>query len=306
MDLLDVITAKDVKSIYELPLALNDEGLDDRVCKKFGFKVPPANLKAWKKFLLSQKNSRRKLRIGVIGKYVELKESYKSLHEALVHASAALGAKLEISYIDSEKLEDKKYRTVESRSEVLSEVDGILVPGGFGGRGVEGKIRALEYGREKKLPCFGICLGMQLMAVEFARNVLQKKDANSEEFKKGLNFANVIHYLPGQKFAHKGGSMRLGAFDCNVQKNSHAYEAYHQNQVRERHRHRLEFNNGFKREFEEAGMAFSGINKAHNLVEIMEHRAHPWYLGCQFHPEFKSRPVEAHPLFVKFLAASLK
>ncbi|MEZ4814646.1 MAG: CTP synthase [Bdellovibrionota bacterium] len=306
MELRDVATARDVKSIYELPLLLKSEGVDERVCAKLGIKAPKAHLEDWKNFLDSLENADRLLRIGVIGKYVELKESYKSLHEALVHASARLGAKLEIEYIDSEKLEHPRYASMEARQRVLGDVHGILVPGGFGERGVEGKIRALEYGRQYSIPCFGICLGMQLMAVEFARNVLDLKQAQSEEFKKGGKFPNVIHYLPGQKFIHKGGSMRLGAFDCTIKKSTLAYKAYKKILVQERHRHRLEFNNKYQKAFEKNGMQVSGMNKAHKLIEMIELKNHPWYLGCQYHPEFKSRPTRAHPLFVEFLRASLK
>lgn len=305
MDLRDVATARDVKSIYELPLVLKSEGVDERVCAKLGIKAVKAQLAPWKKFLDSLENSDKRLRIGVIGKYVELKESYKSLHEALVHASAHLGAKLEIEYIDSEKLEHARFESLEARQKILGDVHGILVPGGFGVRGVEGKIRALEYGRKYSIPCFGICLGMQLMAVEFARDVLRQKNAHSEEFKKG-KFPNIIHYLPGQKFIHKGGSMRLGAFDCSVKKSTKAFAAYKKTSIQERHRHRLEFNNKYLKAFEKNGMKISGLNPEHKLVEMMELKDHPWYLGCQYHPEFKSRPTRAHPLFVAFLRASLK
>ena len=305
MDLRDVATARDVKSIYELPLLLKQEKIDDRVCVKLGIRAPKAQLKAWKNFLYSQENASRRLRIGVIGKYVDLKESYKSLNEALIHASAHLGAKLEIEFIDSEKLENSRFDSIESREKILGDVDGILVPGGFGSRGVEGKMRALEYGRNYSVPCFGICLGLQLMAIEFARHVLGKKDAQSEEFKKG-KFTNIVHYLPGQRFIHKGGSMRLGAFECGIKKGSKAFSAYKKNSISERHRHRLEFNNKYRKNFEKAGMLVSGVNRQHNLVEMIELKNHPWYLGCQFHPEFKSRPVQAHPLFVAFLRASLK
>lgn len=305
MDLRDVATARDVKSIYELPLLLKQEKIDDRVCVKLGIRAPKAQLKAWKNFLYSQENASRRLRIGVIGKYVDLKESYKSLNEALIHASAHLGAKLEIEFIDSEKLENSRFDSIESREKILGEVDGILVPGGFGSRGVEGKMRALEYGRHYSVPCFGICLGLQLMAIEFARHVLGKKDAQSEEFKKG-KFTNIVHYLPGQRFIHKGGSMRLGAFECGIKKGSKAFSAYKKTSISERHRHRLEFNNKYRKNFEKAGMLVSGVNRQHNLVEMIELKNHPWYLGCQFHPEFKSRPVQAHPLFVAFLRASLK
>ncbi len=305
MDLRDVATARDVRSIYELPLLLKSEGVDERVCAKLNVKAPKSQLVDWKNFLHSLEHSDKRLCIGVIGKYVELKESYKSLHEALVHASAHLGAKLEIEYIDSEKLEHPRFASMEARQTVLGNVHGILVPGGFGIRGVEGKIRALEYGRKYNIPCFGICLGMQLMAVEFARDVLKLKNANSEEFKKG-KFPNVIHYLPGQKFIHKGGSMRLGAFDCSLKKGTLAHKAYKKAMVQERHRHRLEFNNKFLKAFEKNGMQVSGVNKEHKLVEMLELKKHPWYLGCQYHPEFKSRPTRAHPLFVEFLRASLK
>lgn len=305
MDLRDVATARDVKSIYELPLVLKSEGVDERVCYKLGIKAPKAQLAPWRNFLDSLENADRRLKIGVIGKYVELKESYKSLHEALVHASANLGAKLEIEYIDSEKLEHPRFNSMEARQKVLGDVHGILVPGGFGGRGVEGKIKALEYGRKYNIPCFGICLGMQLMAVEFARDILKLKGANSEEFKKG-KFHNIIHYLPGQKFIHKGGSMRLGAFDCSIKKGTKANAAYKKTHIQERHRHRLEFNNKYLKAFEKNGMKISGVNPTHKLVEMMELKDHPWYLGCQYHPEFKSRPTRAHPLFVAFLRASLK
>ena len=305
MDLRDVATARDVKSIYELPLLLKQEKIDDRVCVKLGIRAPKAQLKAWKNFLYSQENASRRLRIGVIGKYVDLKESYKSLNEALIHASAHLGAKLEIEFIDSEKLENSRFDSIESREKILGDVDGILIPGGFGSRGVEGKMRALEYGRHYSVPCFGICLGLQLMAIEFARHVLGKKDAQSEEFKKG-KFTNIVHYLPGQRFIHKGGSMRLGAFECGIKKGSKAFLAYKKTSISERHRHRLEFNNKYRKNFEKAGMLVSGVNRQHNLVEMIELKNHPWYLGCQFHPEFKSRPVQAHPLFVAFLKASLK
>ncbi|MEI7441570.1 MAG: CTP synthase, partial [bacterium] len=292
MDLRDVATARDVKSIYELPLLLKQEKIDDRVCVKLGIRAPKAQLKAWKNFLYSQENASRRLRIGVIGKYVDLKESYKSLNEALIHASAHLGAKLEIEFIDSEKLENSRFDSIESREKILGDVDGILIPGGFGSRGVEGKMRALEYGRHYSVPCFGICLGLQLMAIEFARHVLGKKDAQSEEFKKG-KFTNIVHYLPGQRFIHKGGSMRLGAFECGIKKGSKAFLAYKKTSISERHRHRLEFNNKYRKNFEKAGMLVSGVNRQHNLVEIIELENHPWYLGCQFHPEFKSRPVQA-------------
>ena len=303
-----VITAKDVDNIYKLPLVLHAEGLDVLVCKRLGLKTVKPDLKSWNCFIDRLTHPKQHLKIAVVGKYTDLKESYKSLNEALVHAAASVNAGLEIKYVDSEKIEDLRFQNPSTRAELLGDCQGILVPGGFGVRGVKGKIRAIEFARENGIPFFGICLGMQLMALEFANNVLKIKNADSGEFSgpHSKKAKNVIDYMTGQKDSHKGGSMRLGAYDCRVKSGTLAAKAYSSTLVSERHRHRLEFQNRFRARFERAGMRVSGLNPSHNLVEILELKGHPWFLGCQFHPEFKSRPERAHPLFKAFLAAAAR
>lgn len=304
----NVISAKDVDNIYKLPLLFRNEGLDTRICRRLKIKAREPDLASWETFIDRLMHPSRSLRIGIVGKYTDLKESYKSLNEALVHASAANNAALTLDYIDAEQLENDVFKDIDRRAELLSSSDGILVPGGFGVRGVEGKIRAIEYARRKEIPYFGICLGMQLMAIEFARNVAGIKNAFSGEFVPNpLSRKNlVINFMRGQYSADKGGTMRLGSYECRLKKNSHAYRAYKSLNITERHRHRLEFQNAYKRALESKGMMVTGLNPKHKLVEILELKDHPWFLGCQFHPEFKSRPEHAHPLFKAFLAASLK
>jgi len=305
-----VITAKDVDSIYKLPLVLEAERFDELLCRRLSIplKKVPKNMESWHNFVDRLMNPRRTVHIGVVGKYTSLKESYKSLHEALVHAAAFHHAALEIHYIDAEELENDKYRTVEARSSLLNGCDGILVPGGFGSRGVEGKIRAIEFARVKEVPYFGICLGMQLMAVEFARHVCGLKSANSAEFvpSKASKASKIIDYMRGQETVEKGGTMRLGAYDCRLARGSHAFKAYKKPLISERHRHRLEFQNKFRKIFETHGMRVTGTCPKPQLVEILELKAHPWFLGCQFHPEFKSRPEKGHPLFRDFIGAALE
>ncbi|MBP7843223.1 MAG: CTP synthase [Proteobacteria bacterium] len=303
-----VITAFDVDNIYELPMVFHDEKLDQKICNKLHLKSKAPNLDSWKAYIENYKHPESEVNIGIVGKYVELTEAYKSLHEALVHASAANRARLKVHYIDAEELETHDYANIKNRAKVLNSIDGLLVPGGFGKRGVEGKIRALEFARVEGLPCFGICLGMQLMAVEFSRHVLGIKNANSAEFLDNPSKAKnlVIDYMSGQKNIDKGGTMRLGSFHCKIAKNSNAFKAYKTQKIQERHRHRLEFNNSFLNRFQKNGFQISGHNPELNLVEIIELKKHSWYLGCQFHPEFKSRPENAHPLFKAFIKASLK
>jgi CTP synthase len=242
------------------------------------------------------------VRIGIVGKYTDLKESYKSLHEALVHAAAEQNVCVDLKYIDAEALEGAEYRELDARRPLFEDCHGILVPGGFGRRGVEGKIRAIELARTRRIPFFGICLGMQLMAIEFARNVIGLKRAHSGEFERRGDL--VIDFMQGQRNSAKGGTMRLGAYDCKLQLRTHAAKAYGRLKVSERHRHRLEFQNRYRRRFEAKGLVVSGTNPQSGLVEILELKGHPGFLGCQFHPEFKSRPVEAHPLFRAFIQAS--
>jgi len=303
-----VITAKDVDSIYKLPLVLESEGFDSKICRHFGFPIRKASNKmsSWHDFVDRLMNPKRTVRIGVVGKYTSLKESYKSLHEALVHAAAFHQAELEIHYIDSEELEHEKYKTIESRARLLNKCDGLLVPGGFGNRGVEGKIRAIEFAREMQVPFFGICLGMQLMAIEFARHVCGLKNAQSAEFvKANSKVPKIVDYMSGQVSAQKGGTMRLGAYDCRLSAGSLAAKAYRKPLISERHRHRLEFQNKYLKLLQKNGLRATGVCPTPRLVEILELKDHPWYLGCQFHPEFKSRPEKGHPLFRDFIAASL-
>ncbi|MBX3039967.1 MAG: CTP synthase [Bdellovibrionaceae bacterium] len=297
-----VINAQDSSTIYEVPLALHREGLDDLVIKRLQLGGGKPDMKGWNHLVKVLKNPEKTVRIAVVGKYVDLKESYKSLHEALVHGGVANNAKVEIAYVDSEKLTDK------NAAQVLSEAHGILVPGGFGSRGVDGKLAAIRYAREKQVPYFGICLGMQLASIEFARNVCGIRDATSREFVSENTRGNiVIDFMQEQRaITNKGGTMRLGAYSCDLQKGSKAEQVYKASRIRERHRHRYEFNNKFKALFEKKGMATTGICKERDLVEIIELPDHPWFIGVQFHPEFKSKPLSPHPLFTHFVKASLQ
>lgn len=298
-----VIAAQDSRFIYEVPLALHKEKLDELIVTRLGLSPGKPNLKGWQNLVKVLSHPANTVKIGVVGKYVDLKESYKSLHEALVHGGIANNARLEIIYVDSEKVSDKTVH------QLLGKVDGILVPGGFGTRGVEGKITAIKYAREKRIPFFGICFGMQLSAIEFARNVCGIKDATSREFhaetKRNGNF--VIDTMVEQRgIVNKGGTMRLGAFPCHITSGTRAHQVYKASHIMERHRHRFEFNNKYKALFEKNGMIASGICKERDLVEIVELPDHPWFVGVQYHPEFKSKPLAPHPLFVHFVKASLK
>jgi CTP synthase len=297
----NVIGAYDCSTIYEVPLMLHDEHFDERVIERFGFEASEPNIDGWKKIVSILKTPTRHVSIGIVGKYVDLKESYKSLNEAIVHGGIANSTKVEMVWIDSETL------TPENVSQALSEVDGILVPGGFGERGSEGKINAIRFARENRIPFFGICFGMQLAAIEFARNVCLIKDATSREFaerSKSRNF--VIDFMEEQKsLKEKGGTMRLGSYPCALQDGSLARRVYASAMITERHRHRYEFNNKYRPLFVKKGMSLSGICEDRDLVEIIELGNHPWFIGVQFHPEFKSRPLAPHPLFRSFVEASL-
>lgn len=298
----NVIAAQDSRFIYEVPLALHKEKLDELMVQRLGLTPGKPDLMGWQDLVKVLENPSHTVKIALVGKYVDLKEAYKSVHEALVHGGVANQARVEISYVDSEKITDK---TVNS---LLGKVDGILVPGGFGTRGVEGKITAIKFAREKRIPFFGICFGMQLAAIEFARNVCGIKDATSREFygeaKRNGNF--VIDSMIEQRgIVNKGGTMRLGAYPCNLLSGSRAEQVYKASAISERHRHRFEYNNKYKALFEKNGMIASGICKERDLVEIVELPDHPWFVGVQFHPEFKSKPLAPHPLFVHFVKASL-
>lgn len=297
----NVIAATDSKSIYEVPLVLLDEGFDSKVVERLGLDTGgKPDMSGWRQMVKTLHTPEREISIGVVGKYVDLKESYKSLHEAIVHGGIANNAKVNIAYIDSETLNDRNV------PKALKNVDGVLVPGGFGERGAEGKIAAIRYARENRIPFFGICFGMQMAAIEFARNVCGIKDATSREFvgdKKGSRNL-VIDIMEEQKNVRDmGGTMRLGAYPCRITKGTRTFEAYGESMIHERHRHRYEFNNKFRALFEKKGLTMSGVCEDRDLVEIIEITEHPWFVGVQFHPEFKSKPLAPHPLFMRFVAA---
>jgi CTP synthase len=293
-----VITAKDVESIYEVPLFFHQEGLDDKIVQLLNIWTRSPRLEEWEEVVRAVKNPQGKVEIAIVGKYVNLKDSYKSLNEALIHGGIANRCRVDLRYIDSEAL----YR--EGAEEFLKQAEGILVPGGFGGRGIEGKILAVAYAREMRVPFLGICLGMQLAVVEFARNVCGLEGANSSEFDAGTAHP-VIDLLPEQQaIADKGGTMRLGAYPAVLQEGSLAHQAYQELRISERHRHRYEMNNRYRELLGEKGFLFSGLSPDEKLVEIVELRDHPWFLGCQFHPEFKSKPQAPHPLFREFIKAA--
>ncbi|OXS29921.1 MAG: CTP synthase [Desulfovibrio sp. MES5] len=306
-----VFSSVDVNNIYEVPLKFYEEGFDQKVAIMLRLPARNAHLEAWKKLVSDCADPKGKVTIAIVGKYVDLKEAYKSLHEALIHGGVANRVQVNLRYVNSENIDASNV------AENLKGCDGILVPGGFGYRGVEGKIVAIRYAREKKVPFFGICLGMQCAVIEFARHVAEMTDANSEEF--DHRSKHKVIYLMTEWYdfrtknvekrdagSDKGGTMRLGSYPCKVLPNSRALEAYKKELVEERHRHRYEFNNEFKEALAEKGMIFSGTSPDGNLVEIVELPDHPWFLGCQFHPEFKSRPMDAHPLFREFIAAAKK
>ena len=300
VDAKSVITAMDVSSIYEVPLSLEREGLSEIILKKLGMKVKQPDLERWEKINRVLKNPVGEVNIGIVGKYVDLKESYKSLTEALIHGGIGNNVTVKFNWVDAEALEK------EEGLKQLIGCDGILVPGGFGDRGIEGKINAVQYARENKVPYFGICLGMHCAAIEFARHVANLKNANSSEFSTTSPYL-VIDLLPDQNVdGDMGGTMRLGEYPCQLRKNSNAYNAYGKREIEERHRHRYEFNNMYRIQMEEAGLKISGLSPNGNLVEIVELEDHPWFLAGQFHPEFKSSPMSPHPLFRDFIASSLK
>lgn len=294
-----VITARDVDSIYKIPLFFHDEGLDEKIAERLNIWTRQPDLKNWKKIVSKMESAKDSVTIAIVGKYVHLTDSYKSLNEALKHGGILNDSKVILKYVDSEKLESQE------PSEALSGVDGILVPGGFGDRGINGKIRAIQYARLNNIPFFGICLGMQLAVVEYARNVCGLLDANSREFDANTPHP-VIDLMEEQKaISNMGGSMRLGAYLCEIQKGSRSFQAYQEREIRERHRHRYEYNSNYSEQFNSSGLRSVGINPESSLVEIVEIPEHPWFVGCQFHPEYKSRPMAPHPLFVNFIKEAL-
>jgi CTP synthase len=295
-----VFTAADVSTIYELPLALHEEGLDDRVAELLNIWSRAPRLDKWEKIVKAVKEPSREVRIAIVGKYVDQTESYKSLNEALVHGGIANDCRVSLEYVDSSEVEKLGAETL------LGHADAILVPGGFGMRGTEGKIAAVRYAREKRVPFFGICLGLQMAAIEFARNVLGLSGANSHEFDEATAHPVVSLMADQKSVVAKGGTMRLGAYDCTLKAGSLAQKLYGRSAISERHRHRYEVNNAYRSRFEERGMIASGVNEQLGLVEVIELEGHPYFLGCQYHPEFQSKPFQPHPLFSGFVRAALE
>ncbi len=306
----EVITAKDVECIYEVPLVFLKERLDEKIVEKLNIWTRTPHLDDWKEIVRRLKEPKSSVTIAIVGKYVDLTESYKSLNEALRHGGIPNDCRVNLKFVDSEKIEK------DNCGQMLGGADGILVPGGFGSRGIEGKICAAEYTRKENVPYFGICLGMQIAVIEFARNVAGMNGAHSQEFDKNTPYPVI--YLMTEWYddktgtvqrrditSDKGGTMRLGAYPCNIKDGTAAYNAYGVSNISERHRHRYEFNNAYIERLEAGGLVVSGTSPDGELVEMVEIKDHPWFLGCQFHPEFKSRPMDPHPLFREFIRASL-
>ena len=297
----NIIEAIDVKNIYQIPLNFYHQKIDEIILKQFNLKVNSINIKYWEDLVNTVNNLNKTVKIGLVGKYVELHDAYLSVAESLRHAGYKYNAKVDIEWIDSEKLEsDNNY------TDILNTVDGIIVPGGFGKRGIEGKIKAIKYARENNVPFLGICLGMQLAVIEFARNVCQIKNATSTEFDENTTEPIIDLMEEQKKITDMGGTLRLGNYECKLIKGTLAYKDYNEDVILERHRHRYEFNNAYKEILEKNGMVFSGINVMRNLMEIVEIPKHKHFIACQFHPEFKSRPNRCHPLFDSFIKSSIK
>lgn len=295
-----VIEEMDVEtSIYELPLALKAENVDDLIIEQLHLDAPDSDMQVWQDVVRRLKAPSHKVEIGVVGKYIELQDAYKSVYESIIHAGIANDSAVRIVRLDAEEIE-------ENPAKHLASLDGILIPGGFGDRGTEGKIAAAKYARENGTPYFGLCLGMQIAVIEYARNVAGLENANSTEFDSDTPHP-VIDIMEDQRdLKTKGGNMRLGACPCELSEDSFSYHAYGRADIQERHRHRFEFNNTYRDQLKDSGLRIAGVNPERDLVEIVEIPQHPWYVGVQFHPEFKSKPNEAHPLFANFIAASLK
>ncbi len=295
-----VIEARDASTLYSIPLSLQEQKLDEIVCNHLKLICNEADMTEWKQLVEKVSGLIKTTKIALVGKYVELQDAYISVVEALKHAGYAFDSDIDIKWLNAEDLSS------ENVAELLSDVDGILVPGGFGDRGVDGKLAAIQYAREKKVPFLGICLGMQLSSIEYARNVLGLESAHSSELVPETEYP-IIDLLPDQGDVEDlGGTLRLGLYPCKIEQGTKAYEAYDQDLIEERHRHRYEFNNLYREQMEAHGFIFSGTSPDGRLVEIVELKDHPWFVASQFHPEFKSRPTKPHPLFYRFIEASFK
>jgi len=290
-----VINAPDVHSIYEVPLILNRENMGEYILNRLKMEAHKPDLYAWSRIVESLKLDGNRVKVGIIGKYVELEDAYISIREALKHAAAELGAKVDIEWIRAED-------TI--NMDKIRKFNALLIPGGFGERGIKGKLDAVRYSIEEDIPLFGICLGMQCMVIEYAR-LHGWEDANSTEFESNAKHPVIDIMLEQENIENMGGTMRLGSYPCKIKKDTIAYEAYREDLVNERHRHRFEFNNDYRESLENEGLVISGVSPDNVLVEMVEIKDHPWFLGCQFHPEFKSRPNCAHPIFVSFMKAAI-
>lgn len=296
-----VVEAADVKHIYEVPLCFKKEGIDDLILKKLNIKKEEKDLNGWKNYVVERlKNPKKEVKISVVGKYMSLPDAYKSIYEALMHGGIANDAKVIINKVDSEELEP------DNVEKYLGNSRGILIPGGFGSRGINGKIEAVRYARQNKIPFLGICLGMQVATIEFARHVCGLNDADSTEFSKETRYPVISLLEEQEQVTNLGATMRLGAYACRFEKDTQSFRAYKKESISERHRHRYEFNNKYKKVFEKNGLVIAGKNPQSGLVEIVELKDHPWFVACQFHPEFRSKPERAHPLFREFIAAALQ
>jgi CTP synthase len=295
-----VIEAGDVEhSIYEAPLNLREEGLDTIVCRLLRLETPEPDLSEWKRFVQRLIHPKKRVRVAIVGKYVELQDAYKSIYESLAHAGAAQDCAIDIVQVDAEDIE------VEGAEKYLQGVAGILVPGGFGERGVEGKIKAAKFARESRTPFLGLCLGMQVASIEFARNACGLENANSTEFDPGTAHPVISMMEEQLDVTDKGASMRLGTWETKIREGTLAHQVYGKTHASERHRHRYEFNQKYREQMEAAGFVISGTSPDGTLVELIELKNHPWFLACQYHPEFQSKPNHPHPLFKAFIAASL-
>ncbi|NLE64534.1 MAG: CTP synthase [Elusimicrobia bacterium] len=300
VDVEGVVEAPDVKHIYEVPSSFKKENLDSLILKKLNIKAPERDFKAWEDYVVKRlRHPKKEATIAVVGKYILLPDAYKSIYEALGHAGIANDARINIVKVDSEDLEKGKI------DRFFKNVQGVLVPGGFGHRGIEGKIRAIRFARENDIPYFGICLGMQLATVEFARNICGLKGANSTEFEKNAKDPVISLLAEQHQITDMGATMRLGAYPCRLVKDTRVQVAYKKEDILERHRHRYEFNNAYREVLTSKGLVISGVNPERDLVEVVEVRKHRWFLGCQFHPEFRSKPDKPHPLFRDFIAVAL-
>ena len=296
-----VISMEDVKTIYEVPVELNKEGLDAQILKRLHLEERPANMQPWLDMLQRLHHPAGEVRIGIVGKYVQLEDAYKSLREALLHGGLAHNHKTVVEWIESEEID-----SLETAEKRLRGYDGILVPGGFGKRGIEGMVHTIQYAREHKIPFFGICLGMQCATIEYARDAAGLKQADSTEFDPQTPHRVIYKLRELLGVDEMGGTMRLGAWQCKLEPGSLAYKAYGKTEISERHRHRYEFNREYEKALTAAGLRITGRTPDENYVEIVEAPEHPWFLGCQFHPEFKSKPLEPHPLFAAFVGAALE